>query len=94
MTATTEDRDLRTTALNALAATGDSARASALALHLIGDYDPLFAAAAVRVLARTGGDAGKAQLREAMAHEPRVHRASRHAAGARTGGNALRRRVR
>jgi HEAT repeat protein len=73
MTATTEDRNLRTGALNALAATGDSTRASTLARRLIGDYDPLFAAAAVRVLARTGGEAGKAQLREAMAHESRVY---------------------
>jgi aminopeptidase N len=72
MTAPVEDRALRTTALNALAATGDSVRASAVARRLIGDYDPLFAAAAVRVLARTGGEAGKAQLREAMAKETRV----------------------
>lgn len=47
-------------------------RASALALRLIGDYDPLFAVATVRVLARTGGEAGKARLREAMARETRV----------------------
>ena len=72
MTATTEDRNLRSTALNALVSTGDSARVNALALRLIGDYDPLFAVAAVRVLARTGGEAGKARLREAMARETRV----------------------
>lgn len=72
MTAPVEDRALRTTALNAMVATGDSARVSALARRLIGDYDPLFAVAAVRVLARTGGEGGKAQLREAMAHETRV----------------------
>jgi aminopeptidase N len=85
MTATTEERGLRTTALTALAATGDSARASALALHLIGDYDPLFAAAAVRVLARIGGEAGKAQLRQALAHETRVsvHLAMQQALGPR-----------
>ncbi|MGH7524459.1 MAG: HEAT repeat domain-containing protein, partial [Gemmatimonadales bacterium] len=72
LTATVEDRNLRITALNSLAATGDSARASAVSKRLIGDYDPLFAAAAVRVLARIGGDAGKAALREAMPHESRV----------------------
>jgi len=72
MTEPVEDRNLRTTALNSLVSTGDSIRVSALALRLIGDYDPLFAVAAVRVLARTGGEAGKAQLREAMARETRV----------------------
>ena len=73
LTATTEERGLRTTALTALATAGDSARATAVAMGLIGDYDPLFAAAAVRSVARTGGEAGKAQLRAAMAHESRVY---------------------
>ena len=73
MTAASEDRNIRMTGLYALAATGDSARASAVSRRLIGDYDPLFAAAAVGMLARIGGEAGKAQLREAMAHESRVH---------------------
>jgi aminopeptidase N len=73
LTATVEERGLRTTALTMLAATGDTVRASAVARRLIDDYDPLFAAAAVRVLAQIGGEAGKAALREAMAHETRVY---------------------
>jgi aminopeptidase N len=72
MTASTEDRNVRTQALSAIAASGDSARATALALRMIGDYDPLFAAAAVRVVGRVGGAAGQAKLAQAMRTERRV----------------------
>lgn len=71
-TATTEDRNIRQVALQALAATGDSARATAVALRLIGDYDPLFAVTAVQVAGDVGGDAGKAKLKEALKKETRV----------------------
>jgi aminopeptidase N len=71
-TATTEDRNIRQVALQALAATGDSARATAVALRLIPDYDPLFAVTAVQVVGDVGGDAGKAKLRDAMKKETRV----------------------
>ena len=72
MTGNTEDRNVRTQALSAIAASGDSARATALALRLIGDYDPLFASAAVRVVARVGGAGGRAKLAQAMRAEQRV----------------------
>ena len=71
-TATVEDRNIRQVALNALAETGDSARATSVALGLIGDYDPLFAVSAVRVAGQMGGEAGKAKLREALKKETRV----------------------
>jgi aminopeptidase N len=71
-TATTEDRFIRQSGLQSLAATGDSARATAVALRLIGDYDPLFAVTAVRVVGQVGGEAGKAKLREALKKETRV----------------------
>ena len=71
-TATVEDRNIRQVALQSLAATGDSARATSVALRLIGDYDPLFAVSAVRVVAQVGGDAGKAKLRDALKKETRV----------------------
>jgi len=71
-TATVEDRNIRQVALNALAETGDSARAATVALGLIGDYDPLFAVSAVRVAGRMGGEAVKAKLREALKKETRV----------------------
>jgi HEAT repeat protein len=73
MTANTEDRAVRTQALNAIAASGDSARATALALRLIGDYDPLFASAAVRVGGRVGGADGRARLAQALRAERRVY---------------------
>jgi aminopeptidase N len=72
MTAVAEDRAVRTTGLNALAATGDSARATAVALRAVGDYDPLFAVAAVDVVGRVGGAAGKALLLEALKKETRI----------------------
>ena len=71
MTATQEVRDLRVNALQALAQ-NDAARATALALRSIGDYDPLFAVAAVRVAARAGGDAAKAELTRRLRGETRV----------------------
>ncbi|MFI5235778.1 MAG: M1 family aminopeptidase [Gemmatimonadales bacterium] len=72
LTASVETRNLRTTAIHALAATGDSARATSVALKAMGDYDPLFAVQAVRVAARMGGAAGKAALAEALKTETRV----------------------
>jgi len=72
LTAATEDRNLRTAGLEGLVATGDSARATAVALSYIGDSDPLFAAAAVRVVGRVGGATGKAKLEEARKQETRV----------------------
>jgi len=71
-TATGEDRNIRQVALQSLAATGDSARATSVALRLIGDYDPLFAVSAVQVVGQVGGDAGKAKLRDALKKETRV----------------------
>jgi len=44
-----------------------------LALRLIGDYDPLFASAAVRVVGRVGGADGRAKLAQAMRAERRVY---------------------
>jgi aminopeptidase N len=72
LTVPDEDRNMRITGLTALAATGDSVRARTVAVRAIGDADPLFAAAAVRTVARIGGDAGVAALREALKHETRV----------------------
>jgi aminopeptidase N len=72
LTATSEDRNTRTIALQSLAQTGDSARATTLALSLIGDYDPLFASSAVRVAAQVGGEKGKTALKDALKKETRV----------------------
>ncbi len=72
LTANSEDRNLRTAALNTLAASGDSARATTLALRLVSDPDPLFAVAAVRAAARVGGADAKAQLKQVLPHESRV----------------------
>jgi HEAT repeat protein len=72
LTANTEDRNLRTAALNALAASGDGARASAAALRLVSDPDPSFAVAAVRAAARVGGAEARARFQEALPHESRV----------------------
>ena len=72
LTASVEDRDLRGGALRSLAATGDSARATAVALKYLGDYDPLFAVTAVDVVARVGGADGKAKLTAALPAEKRV----------------------
>jgi aminopeptidase N len=72
LTASAEDRNLRAEALESLAATGDSARATAVALRYLGDYDPLFAVAAVQVVGRVGGADGKAKLTAALPGEKRV----------------------
>ncbi|HWA58374.1 MAG TPA: M1 family aminopeptidase [Gemmatimonadales bacterium] len=72
LTANTENRNLRIAALNALAASGDSTRAAAVALRLVSDPDPLFAVAAVRVAGRVGGEAAKARLKRALPKETRV----------------------
>ena len=71
MTAASETRDMRTTALDALAH-NDPARATTVALRAVGDYDPLFAVAAVQTAAQVGGDAAKAQLALALRTETRV----------------------
>ncbi|MGH7590148.1 MAG: HEAT repeat domain-containing protein, partial [Gemmatimonadales bacterium] len=72
LTASVETRSLRGLALNALAATGDSARATSEALSHLGDYDPLFAVQAVYTAGRMGGVAGKAKLAEWRKTERRV----------------------
>ncbi|MFN8652582.1 MAG: M1 family aminopeptidase [Gemmatimonadales bacterium] len=72
LTASSENRNLRMAALNTLAASGDSARAAAVALRLASDPDPLFAVSAVRVAGRVGGPAAKAQLKAALPKETRV----------------------
>jgi aminopeptidase N len=72
LTASSEDRNIRTGALQGLAATGDSARATTVALRYLGDYDPLFAVAAVQVVGRVGGADGKAKLTAALPGEKRV----------------------
>ncbi|HTS90083.1 MAG TPA: M1 family aminopeptidase [Gemmatimonadales bacterium] len=72
LTASSEDRNLRAAGLNALLSTGDSARAASVALRLIGDPDPLFATAAVRVAARAGGASARASLEAALPRESRV----------------------
>jgi aminopeptidase N len=70
--APSETRQLRATALESLAASGDSARATATALGFLGDYDPLFAVEAVGVVGQMGGAAGKARLQEELKRETRV----------------------
>lgn len=72
MTATNETRDLRTTALQLLAVSGDSVRAAGVALRSVGDYDPLFAVQAVRTAGRIGGSAARSRLTEALKTESRV----------------------
>jgi HEAT repeat protein len=71
LTVNTEDRNVRVSGLNALAAS-DSARAAAAALRLIADPDPLFASAAVRVAAHVGGAAARTRLQQALVQERRV----------------------
>ena len=71
MTAPSEDRNLRQAALNLLAQ-GDSGRASALATRYLDDPDPIFASAAVDVLGRVGGAAGRVTLQARLASETRV----------------------
>lgn len=71
LTAPVETRDLRSLALRTLER-NDAARATAVALRSLGDYDPLFAVAAVQTVARAGGADGKARLSEALRTEKRV----------------------
>jgi aminopeptidase N len=71
MTVPSETRDLRQFSLRMLA-TNDPARATEVALHAVGDYDPLFAVAAVQTAARVGGAPAKAQLTQALRTETRV----------------------
>jgi aminopeptidase N len=71
LTANTEDRNLRMSGLDGLAAS-DSARGAAAALRLIADPDPLLAAMAVRVAARVGGPAARTRLQQALPQEKRV----------------------
>ncbi len=73
LTAPSEDRALRTYGLNLLPQQGDTARAVALATRYLDDPDPLYAEAAVSVLGRFGGAAGRARLAARAAGEPRVH---------------------
>ena len=72
LTAESEPRDVRTAALGMLSAFPDKTRAVAVATRSLSDGDPLFAASAARRLARIGGDAGKATLRQALTRETRV----------------------
>ena len=70
-TANVETRNLRCFALQSLAA-NDPARPTAVALRSVGDYDPLFAVAAVQTAAQAGGADAKAKLAEALRTEKRV----------------------
>jgi aminopeptidase N len=72
LTAVSESRSLRTTALRLLAQWPDKTRAIAVATRSLDDGDPLFAVDAAQTLGRIGGDAGKATLRHAEATESRV----------------------
>ena len=73
LTAPAEDRGLRTYGLDLLPQQGDTARAVAAATRYLDDPDPLFAEAAVSVLARIGGPDGRARLAARLAVETRVH---------------------
>jgi hypothetical protein len=86
MTAPAEPRAVRTSALAALVDRADSARAAAVAAKYVADPDPIFAVAAVRTLARSGGDKARATFDEAMKRETRVTvlAALRHALGAKS----------
>ncbi len=72
LTAATESRGLRSSALFGLVATGDTARALAVAGRGLKDYDPLFATAAVQALARLGTPEARAALEAAEKKEVRV----------------------
>jgi len=73
LTDASESRGLRQAALMAVMAVGDAARTVAVASKALKDYDPLFARAAVQVLARVGTPAARAALQEARSSESRVH---------------------
>lgn len=67
-----EPRALRTSALALLAQWPDKSRAIAVSMRSLSDGDPLFAVAAAHQLGAIGGDAGRAALQAALAHEKRV----------------------
>lgn len=67
-----EARDLRSLALRLLGRRDDRSIAVATARAALGDYDPLYSVAGVRLLARAGGDEGRAILQQALAKESRV----------------------
>jgi aminopeptidase N len=67
-----EDRNLRAQALDAILASGDSTRATTVAERYLGDPDPLFAGAAVQMLARAAGPSARAKLTQALSTEKRV----------------------
>jgi HEAT repeat protein len=72
LTSASEDRNIRYSALNLLAQ-ADTARAAAAATRYLDDPDPLFAQAAVSVLGRVGGTAGRVALQSRLVSEKRVH---------------------
>jgi hypothetical protein len=72
LTSPVENRGLRTYGLNLLPQQGDTARAVALATRYLDDPDPLYAQAAVSLLGRVGGAAGRARLQARLAAETRV----------------------
>ena len=72
MTAASEPRNVRASALSMLAQFTDKTRAIAVATRSLGDGDQLFAASAVRQLARIGGETGRATLQQAQTRETRV----------------------
>ena len=67
-----EVRRLRQGALMGLMMTGDTARTIEVAAHGLGDYDPLYAETAARVLAFIGTPAAQAKLAAAAQTETRV----------------------
>jgi aminopeptidase N len=72
LTDPSEPRELRQAGLRGLVAAGDSATALAAAGRALHDPDPLFAAAAVRILGRLGTPTARAELAEAGKVERRV----------------------
>ncbi len=67
-----EGRGVRTAALNLMVQQGDTARVVALATRYLDDPDAIFAAAAVRLLARVGGARSRALLLERFGNETRT----------------------
>jgi HEAT repeat protein len=72
LTGPSEVRGLRQAALTNLLTLGDTARVLQVAGKALGDYDPLFATAAARVLGRLGTPAARAKLEAAEKAESRV----------------------
>jgi aminopeptidase N len=72
LTDPSEVRELRGVGLRGLFATGDTARAIAVATKALTDYDPLFSEAAVRALGRLGTPAARAALEAQLKTETRV----------------------